>query len=143
MYTLQTAVAKEDQEVTRQSTTVLQPSSTKTCGLTLTTTVITTATYTSISSTTTTIYSTHTVFHTLTLSPTTTSLPNCDTMTESTMGSEHLPTIQTVVVKDYQILVIVIPVVAAILLIVICIIAVGMFICVYSHGNGGRWRYMV
>ncbi len=49
------------------------------------------------------------------------------------------PTPRTVVVKDYQILVIVIPTAVCTVLIVLCIVAVGVCICCYNRGNRG-WK---
>ena len=49
------------------------------------------------------------------------------------------PTPRTVVVKDYQILVIAIPTAVCTVLIVLCIVAVGVCICCYNRGNRG-WK---
>ncbi len=49
------------------------------------------------------------------------------------------PTPRTVVVKDYQILVIVLPTAVCIVLIVLCIMAVGICICFHNHGGRG-WK---
>ncbi|XP_064407076.1 uncharacterized protein LOC135351892 isoform X2 [Halichondria panicea] len=52
---------------------------------------------------------------------------------------QYTPTPRTVVVKDYQILVIVIPTAVCTVLIVLCIVAVGVCICCYNRGNRG-WK---